>query len=136
MTTVDPVGPIHLGGLMARNPAGPPENYAFIVVGRDENDISVETKTTTNGASTYVGPTWPTADAELRLCRVGTSFTVYKRPLAGGAWTLAQTFTRADLPQSLQVGPFIYANTNQPDFEALFDEVTFAPVTNAADCMN
>ncbi|MBZ0090176.1 MAG: hypothetical protein K8H90_07345, partial [Thermoanaerobaculia bacterium] len=32
---------IHLGGLMARDGAAAAESYVFVVVGRDENDLSV-----------------------------------------------------------------------------------------------
>jgi hypothetical protein len=126
---------IHLGGLMARNPAGPPENYAFVVVGVDVNDLSVETKTTVNGASTYTGPSWPSGDAELRLCRVGADLRMMKRDVSGGvAWTEAATFNRPDLPAALQVGGVIYANQAAPDLTVAFEEITFAPVSALADC--
>jgi hypothetical protein len=128
-----PITAVELGGLMARSPAGPPENYVFIVVGRDENDISVETKTTVNSQSTYLGPTWPSAEAELRVCRVGSDFLLLKRPVAGGAWIAAASYARPDLPATLAVGPNIYS-LNQPDLTVRFDEVVFAEVSDAAGC--
>ena len=129
-----PAQTIHLGGLMARDPASASENFVFIVVGRDENDISVETKNTVASVSTYTGPTWPSGDAELRLCRVGSSFRMLKRDIAGGAWTDAATFDRPDMPATLQVGAVMYAHTQAPDLAVSFDEVTFAPVTSLGDC--
>jgi hypothetical protein len=129
-----PAQSVELGGLMARNAAAPPENYVFIVVGHDENDISVETKSTLNSDSKYMGPTWPSAEAELRLCRVGATFAYFKRAIGGAAWTEATPpIERADLPATLQVGPNIYS-LNQPDLTVDFDEVTFAKVASLADC--
>jgi len=134
-----PANAVHLGGLMARDPAGEApggaENYVFIVVGYDENDISVETKSTTNSVSQYVGPTWPSSDAELRLCRVGSTFRLYKRPISGGAFTLAQTYDRPDLPAQLQVGANIYS-LNTPDLQVSFDEIVFGKASSEADCAN
>ena len=128
---------VHLGGLMARDPAsdGPsaPENYLFIVVGFDENDLSVETKNTLDDASDYVGPSWPSADAELRLCRVGSAFHLYRRALGAATFEEATVYDRPDLPPTLQVGPNVYSLT-APDLTVSFDEVTFARVASLADC--
>ena len=42
-----PPGLVRLGGLMVRNPdTSDGENYVFLVVGRDVNDVSIERKTT------------------------------------------------------------------------------------------
>ena len=129
---------IHLGGLMARNPAGDnagqPENYVFIVLGIDENDLSVETKSTTNSQSNYQGPSWPAPDAELRLCRRGAAFRLYKRAMGSESWTLAQTYVRPDLPETLQVGPVVYGPSATPDLQVIFDEVLFANAPSDASC--
>jgi hypothetical protein len=127
---------IHLGGLMARDPASASENFVFVVVGHDENDISVETKNTIASVSTYTGPAWPSGDAELRLCRVGSNFRMLKRDIAGGAWTEAATFDRPDLPATLQVGAVMYAHTQAPDLAVTFDELTFASIAALSDCSN
>jgi hypothetical protein len=116
---------VHLGGLMARNGGTGPENYVFAVVGYDENDLSVETKSTRDSVSTYEGPTWPNGDAELRLCRSGAEFRLYKRTIGATTWELAKTYTRPDLPATLQVGPIAYA-LNQPDITVRFDGVRFS----------
>src|SRR5262245_58904444 len=111
--SLPPAIPIHLGGLMARNPAGDgaavPENYVFIVLGQDEVDRSIETKTTTNSSSVYQGPAWPTGDAELRICRRGATLLLLQRAIGQDAWTTAASYQRPDLPAELQVGPVVYA---------------------------
>lgn len=128
---------VHLGGLMARDGRSAAENYVFIVVGWDEQDLSVETKTTVDGVSTYVGPAWPSGDAQLRICRLGSSFVLLKRIVGVTTWTLATTYERPDLPDTLQVGPNAYAVSDPgitPDLTVSFDEVIFADVENLADC--
>jgi hypothetical protein len=129
-----PSARVHLGGLMARNPTGATENYVFIVVGIDVNDQSVETKTTVNGASTYIGPSWPMPDAQLRICRIGAQLRLYKRAPGTAAWQLAVSYDRPDLPATLQVGPNVYAPADRPDLDVAFDEVRFAPADTPDDC--
>lgn len=128
-----------LAGIMARDPASNsgPENYVFVVLGADDNDLSTEHKSTSASVSTYQGPTWSQGpDAELRLCRVGTVFSLLVRPVTGGAWQTLSSYPRGDLPASLQVGPVAYANQPTPDLRASFDEVTFADAQAAPDCSN
>ncbi|MEZ4432245.1 MAG: hypothetical protein R3F65_07505 [bacterium] len=119
---------------MARDPVTPPEDYVFIVVGRDIDDLSVETKTTLAGRSAYTGPPWPSSDAALRICRLGDTFRLYKRPIDGGEWILADTFDRPDLPATLQVGAIAYTNSAMPDLTVAFEEIVFAPAAAEADC--
>jgi hypothetical protein len=142
--TMPPDKTIHLGGVMARNPAAPPENYAFIVVGHQMNGLAVETKSTTNSASDYVGPSWPSGDAELRLCRVGSKILLYKRPPMTTTWQMAIEYDRADLPATLAVGPNVYAytgssgacadNNGPPDLVVSFDYFDFADVADVSAC--
>jgi hypothetical protein len=129
-----PTDRIQLGGLMARNPAGGRENHVLIAVGVDANDHSVDTQTTVNGSSIYVGPSWATADAELRVCRLGSDFRLYKRVPGAASWTLATTYTRVDLPARLEVGPIVHAAADKPDFDVAFDEVRFAPAATPEEC--
>lgn len=128
---------VQLGGIMARDPAGTDqggeENYVFIVVGRDEDDVSVETKSTTDSVSDYVGPSWPSGDAELRMCRLGSTFHLYKRGVGAGTWELATSYDRPDLPDELQVGMNAYTAVS-PDLAVHFDELVFAEVTDQEGC--
>jgi hypothetical protein len=103
------------------------------VAGYDENDLSVETKSTLNSMSMYEGPSWPSGDAELRLCRVGSMFYMYKRGIGEATFTLAKTYDRPNLPTKLQVGGNVYS-LSAPDLVAHFDEMTFADASSEADC--
>jgi len=132
-----PTNAVHLGGLMARDPQGEmpgaSENYVFVVAGFDEVDLSIETKSTVNSVSTYEGPAWPSSDAQLRLCRLGSKFYLYKRAVGASKYGLAQTYDRPDLPAKLQVGANVYSYTT-PDLVAQFDEITFASAATQVDC--
>jgi hypothetical protein len=127
-------GSVQLGGLMARSGDGGQENYLFIVAGDDGDGLSIETKNTVESFSKYSGPAWDSPEAELRLCRIGTTFNLYKRHVGSNeAWTLAATFERADLPGSLQVGLNIYTDST-PDLQIRYDHIAIDPVADPSDC--
>lgn len=127
-------GTVQLGGLMARNGNGGQENYLFIVVGDDGDGLSIETKNTTQGLSKYSGPAWDSADAELRLCRMGQTFNLYKRHVnTNESWTLAASFDRPDLPDELQVGINIYTDST-PNLQIQYDNIKIEPVTSVEEC--
>jgi hypothetical protein len=127
-------GTVQLGGLMARNGKGGQENYVFIVIGDDGDGLSVETKNTTDSFSKYSGPAWDSADAELRLCRLGQMFNLYKRHVGSSeTWTLAATFDRPDLPDALQVGVNIYTDS-EPDLQIRYENISIKPVTSETEC--
>ncbi len=133
------VGPTdyQFGGIMARAPNSTSQNYVFGVIG-DRGNLQVETKSTINNESQVNAKDWPSGDAQLRLCRVGSMIHVLSRPISGGSWAIAAPwgppYERPDLPQTLQVGPIAYTWTNSPDLRASFDYVRYAPVASAADC--
>ena len=115
-------GVTQFAGVMARA-HGASENYVFIVVGNSVNGPAVETKTTVNSRSTWDGPAWPSPDAELRLCRAGSTFTLLKRAAdSDDPWTVAGEFDRPDLPDELQVGPNIYSD-QEPDMTARWEDL-------------
>jgi len=126
------------GGLIARSPGsdepGAKENHVFVVVGYRGEFLSVETKTTQAGHSQVEGPKWPSSDAVLRICRVGSELHLYKRAIGASVWEKAASHTRPDLPRTLQVGPIAYAFHHAADLRASFDEVTFGVPHSAADC--
>jgi hypothetical protein len=123
-----------VGGLMARNPGGSSENYVLGVVGFAEmNQLAVEHKSTTNSKSQY-GETAFTADAELRLCRTGGTFTIYYRHPADSGWPMSVApITRADLPATLQVGLIAYTGVSNPDYVSIFDRIAFEPLGAGCD---
>ena len=127
-------GTVQLGGLMARSGAGGKENYVFIVLGDDGNGLSIETKNTTDSFSEYHGPEWDASEAELRLCRFGQTFNLYKRHIgAGEPWVLAESIERPDLPDTLQVGANIYTDST-PDLRMRFDHLRIETVSDQAAC--
>jgi hypothetical protein len=126
---------IHLGGVMARSPVSPPENYVFGVVGQAEmGHLAIEQKSTTNASSVFSETAWPSADADLRLCRVGSTFQIWKRTVATPPWVMQASFNRPDLPAELQVGPNCYANSTPPDLIAHFESIVFAGVSDLSQC--
>jgi len=127
-------GTVQLGGLMARNGTGAQENYVFIVVGDDGNGLSVETKNTVNDFSEYNGPAWDSAAASLRLCRVGSTFHLYKRHIGvEEPWIPAGSFERPDLPDSLQVGVNIYTNST-PDIQIRYENISIEALASPDEC--
>jgi hypothetical protein len=160
--TMLPTKDLHVGGVMVRDPAsngGTTESYLFLMVGHSENNDGtihqgVEFKTTVKGCSDYNEPDWgPSAagpDADLRICRIGAAFRLYKRVPGDATWTAAMppamacpgndisgaVLTRADLPQTLQVG--LALNFSAPsDLDVAFDEFSFVALpadATAGDC--
>src|SRR5260370_297937 len=83
---------------------------------------ALNTNHTVDGVSKYDGPSWGSADAELRICRVDSTFNLYKRPVGETTWTLALTVDRPDLPAIVQVGPNIYSD-GKPDLQVRYDNL-------------
>jgi hypothetical protein len=133
-----PAPAIRLGGLMARDPASDStqlQSYVHIVAGNGPDGVlAIEHKTTQNSASVYEAPVWPSGDAELRICRVGSTFELYKRPLGSKRWLLAASYNRPDLPPTLQVGADVYSPNTPPDLRVRVDEIRFQRVANASGC--
>jgi len=126
-------GTVQLGGLMARADRTP-EDYVFIVVGDDGDGPSIETKSTDDSVSTYDGPLWTSTAADLRLCRVGSVFSLYKRlPGTSDAWATAVTYDRPDLPGTLQVGANIYSGS-APDLTVRYENLVIEQVSTTLDC--
>jgi hypothetical protein len=127
-------GVVQLGGLMARADNAVRENYVFVVVGTDPDGLAVETKSTRDSNSRFGGPAWPDAAADLRLCRIGSAFSAWKRPAASGvAWEQAAQWDRPDLPATLQVGPNVYSNAS-PDLVVEIRDLRIEPIGAASDC--
>lgn len=145
-TSVAPTQALHVGGIMARNPAsngGNTENYVFIMVGSNEqSQPGVEVKSTTNGASIFSEPVWSDAlGAELRMCRIDAAFYLYKRVIGSQNWTLqdqngqANPIMRSDLPGTLQVGLALNFSGPMNDLDVGFDSIALGATPNApADC--
>lgn len=138
---------LHVGGLMVRDPAsagGNTENYLFTMAGSSEfASPTIEVKSTDDGVSTFTEPDWSNPQAaELRICRLGHAFHLYKRVPGQGTWQLgdannaAAPVMRPDLPETLQVGLALNFAGPQNDLAVAFTDVTLAaePPTSEADC--
>lgn len=127
-------GTVQLAGLMARTEV-PAENNLFIVTGSIGMSTGLETKTTTDSRSIYVQRGLPTGgDAELRVCRIAASFTMWWRHVDSTEdWTLMSTFERRDMPQTLQVGANIYTD-DAPDIVARFEDLRIEPLPVGGAC--
>jgi hypothetical protein len=147
--TAIPTHQLHVGGLMARNPSsqgGATENYLFVMAGHTEGNDGVahqgiEVKTTTNGSSVWDEPDWPSNDADLRICRLGSDFYLYKRVPGTTTWMLsnqsrqAAPVSRPDMPDTLQVGMALNFSANS-DLQVAFDYITMSatPPATVDDC--
>jgi len=127
-------GSVQLAGLMARTEV-PAENSVFIVSGSIGNSTGLETKTTDSSRSIYIQRGLPTGgDAELRLCRIGSTFLLWWRHVDSNEdWTHMSTLDRKDMPETLQVGANIYTD-GVPDVVARFEHLTIEPLPLGAEC--
>ena len=127
-------GTVQLAGLMART-ADPAENYVFIVSGSIGTSTGLETKTTESSQSIYIQRGLPTGgDAELRLCRIGSTFYLWWRHVdTNEDWTHMSTLDRKDMPPTLEVGANIYTD-GKPDIVARFEHLTIERIAAGAAC--
>lgn len=127
-------GSVQLAGLMARTEV-PAENSVFIASGSIGKSTGLETKTTESSRSIYLQRGLPTGgDAELRLCRIGSTFLLWWRHVDSNEdWTHMSTLDRKDMPATLQVGANIYTD-GVPDITARFEHLTIEPIPPGAGC--
>jgi len=127
-------GTVQLAGLMART-ADPAENYVFIVSGSIGTSTGLETKTTESSQSIFIQRGLPTGgDAELRLCRIGSTFYLWWRHVdTNEDWTHMSTLDRKDMPPTLEVGANIYTD-GKPDIVARFEHLTIERIAAGAAC--
>lgn len=117
-----------LGGLMVRNPGSTTgENYIHLVTGFTPNGLGVEFKSTTNGTSVYNTDPDGSSAHDLRIQRVGSTFNLYQKLPTESSWTLAVSYNRTDLPQTVLVGFNIYtAQTGAvADLSVTYNNVAF-----------
>lgn len=130
-----PVAGFRQAGLGAHDPdRATVLNYVDVSIGSsDEAFHTAEWKTTVDGnmgsGTTFDYIEWNEGSNELvawlRLTRVGSTFTMDVSS-DGVAWTELQEVERADLPETLQVGPIIYSNQNVADVVGSFEFVRFS----------
>ena len=113
----------------------PAENSVFIASGSLGSSTGLETKTTESSRSIYIQRGLPTGgDAELRLCRIGSTFLLWWRHVDSNEdWTHMSTLDRKDMPPTLQVGANIYTD-GVPDIVARFENLKIEPIPGGAGC--
>jgi hypothetical protein len=131
-----PTQQFNSAGLLARNPAsreGGGEDWLMYNVGFQDGRVGSEGKTTVDSGSTLFIVDGDHR-AELVLCRVGSTFVMFRQN--EGTTNLEETnrFDRADLPGTLQVGLIANGYGATPDLTATFEWVRFAVPSSEADC--
>ena len=104
-----------IAGSMADDGTNDGENYVFLSMGHgagvSNNGFTLEVKTTRNSDSQLELTPLPTDDNAIiiQTARIGSSvITLYQRP--GEQWRVHRRYSRADLPETLQVGLVSYSD--------------------------
>lgn len=146
--TVPPTGTYNSAGFVVRDPASfQPDNENWLMYNHGAqvfspsagHSLATETKTTVESTSVLtLRPTMtPTSNAgQLALCRRGNLFHMFKWMDDEADWTLEATYSRPDLPQTLQVGAVVNGWT-QASLRAQFEYVRIwnGPIPDLPDCL-
>ena len=140
---IPPTGDYHTAGIVARDPASVTgsENWIMYNTGHQNDQgatTGTEGKTTVNSVSTLT-INQANHSGLLRLCRVGDEFYLLKNLDDESTWTQEHHYTRADLPNALQVG--LITNAWPPgaagearNMQGRFDHFRVGTATSLADC--
>ncbi len=130
-----PTADYNVCGLLARS-LSDPNDWVFAASGRGANvNTYAETKTTTNGATAIYGFTAPAWQGEIRICRVGSTFRMYRRMNGDAGFVeLTPAFNRSDLTGELDVALAANGYTASPNVQCDYDWVRLASVSSLADC--
>ncbi len=118
---------------MLRNADGNGKNLMALFFGHDDNSLSVEWSHTINSTTDFGAELWPTAEGDLRICRVGDWFGMAYRTDAQGEWTLLKGESRP-LPATLQAGAAGHVNQETADMRGTLESIDFAPISDAGQC--
>ncbi len=138
----DPAKPLPLAeynsaGLLLRDASSQAgqQNWVMLNVGAQEaGRLGTETKTTRRSVSQLSIQAADVARGELRICRYGYVFAMYRKLENESAWRKLREYYRADLPTTLQAGITVNGWTEQADVTADFDYVRYEPIKNLAIC--
>jgi hypothetical protein len=126
-------GTTQLAGLMARH-EGSTESWVVLEVGGNATGLVVATASTVDGVGRLVSTDWNDSEADLKICRTGTTFTFWKRTAdSDDDWTAVGHADRKDLGGTLQVGASLSADA-KPDLTAFFDNLTLEPMDPGEAC--
>lgn len=124
-------------GLMVRDPASAPgsENWVVMNLGFQQDSLATESKNTDDSVSVLqLRPTEGVRAAELAICRVGSTVRVFRRLLGSQSWEQDNSYERADLPSTVQVGLMANAWETPADLLAEFDYIRFDRPGDLQDC--
>lgn len=128
-----PRHPFNSAGLIARDPNSTSGNQNWVVcnVGMQQSATGSEVKTTRNSSSELHLENGP-HDGQVRIARMGSTFTLLRRLKGESQWRVLSTMSRPDLPDTLQVG--VMCNGYQSaDLIAHYDYVHFATPHSETD---
>ncbi|HJW21989.1 MAG TPA: hypothetical protein VJ506_06145 [Candidatus Limnocylindrales bacterium] len=126
-------GSIQMAGLMVRRESST-ESWVLLEVGGDATGLAVATGSTVDGVGRLVASRWTDNEADLKICRTGTTFTYWKRTAdSDNDWTAAGHVERKDLGGNVQVGASLSADAT-PDLTAFFDNLTLEPMDPGEAC--
>jgi len=128
-----------LGGLMMRDPSTSTMNTYHGAFGTVASWLSTsmtfEYQSTDENASTYGYALHPQGTGQVRICRVGSTVRSMFRLNPTDPWILGDQRQRADLGNTLAVGPVAFQFiTGAPNLRASFDNVDFSTVSTLDDC--
>jgi hypothetical protein len=134
---IAPTREYNAAGILVRDPdsvSGDQDWLAFnLGYQSNQNGVGTEGKTTVDSVSTlYLNP--GARSGRLSLCRLGNTYHMLRWLDDESSWTEVHTFTRADLPDRVQVGMMANGWTPPPDLYATFSWIRFAPAQSMSDC--
>lgn len=140
---IAPTGAYHSAGVLARDPASVTGDESWLVYnvgyqGDQGATTGTEGKTTVDSTSVltiYQGA----HSGLLRMCRIGSDFYFFKWLDDESEWTQEHHYTRADLPDTVQLGMMVNAwppgaTTDPRNIQARFGHFHYAPANELADC--
>ncbi|MCX4246732.1 hypothetical protein [Paraliomyxa miuraensis] len=129
-----PGAPYRIGGIMVRDPgSADPNTYHMGIGNMNQPEVVTVSKSTDDGYSQIGTTPWTGIEAEMRICRFGSTVQSFVR-LPEQPWAWVDDIQRGDLPSTVAVGPIAYAGTAEPDLVAEADYVHFQTVDKIEDC--
>lgn len=132
-----PTSQYNSAGILARDPASVDGNENWLVynLGFQENSVATEGKTTDNSVSVLtLLPTGGVFRSELAMCRFGANFRLFRRLETETGWRLEHTYSRPDLPATLDLGLMANAWQSPATIRAEYDYIRLTVPTSEADC--
>ena len=130
-----PRNPFNSAGVIARDPSSTSgrQNWVVCNVGMQQSSTGSEVKSTRDSNS-ELHLVSGAPEGEVRLARIGSTFTMLRRLRGEGSWRVIGSMSRPDLPSTLQVG--IMCNGYQSaDLIAQYDYVHYATPHSRSDLM-